>query len=67
MLRGGQSQRLDLGEFSVGRYVGNTVAQLGEGVVDGHGAPSLLLIGRVATLNDAHSGRQQPQRCSGTR
>ena len=53
-LRSGQSQGFDFRKFGVGRNVGDAVAKLCEGVVDGHGAPTLLLVGRVAALHHPH-------------
>ena len=40
----GQAQRLDLGQLRVARHIGNAVAEVGKGVVDGLGSPALLFV-----------------------
>ena len=61
-LRSSQSECFDLGEFGVSWNIGDAVAQLGERVVDGHGPPTLLLVGRVATFHHPHSRTHRTNR-----
>lgn len=50
---GSQPQSLDLGQFGVGRDVGDTFPQLRKGRVDALGPPPLLPVGRGSPLHSA--------------
>lgn len=46
----GQPQRLDFGQFGIGRNVRNSISKQRKGRVDGHRSLALLFIARISLL-----------------